>query len=134
MLAALKSENAVQAFSCEFCEIFKNNFLKSTSYRCFWMENKYNNTKIKRKIIKHNYFLAQPSSLRKAFLIKRSPWLLLDIYTISKFALFNFFHIESANGSVLYEKLFLNFWLFTVKHLCWSLFLIKFKAEGLQLY
>ena len=31
LLAALKNENAVQAFSCEFCEIFKNNFLKSTS-------------------------------------------------------------------------------------------------------
>ena len=27
----VQNENAVQAFSCEFCEIFKNNFLKSTS-------------------------------------------------------------------------------------------------------
>ena len=31
--AALKKETPVQVFSCEFCEIFKNTFLRNTSLR-----------------------------------------------------------------------------------------------------
>ena len=33
LLAALKKDIPVQVFSCEFCEIFKNNLLRNTSVR-----------------------------------------------------------------------------------------------------
>ena len=32
----LKKETPTQVFSCELCEIFKNNFLQNTSGECFW--------------------------------------------------------------------------------------------------
>ena len=33
LLAVLKKETPLQVFSCEFCEVFKNTFLKKTSLR-----------------------------------------------------------------------------------------------------
>ena len=54
---ALKKQTLVQVFSCEFCKIFKNSFLKN-SVQLLLVECKYNNnTKMIRRNIKHNYAL-----------------------------------------------------------------------------
>ena len=43
--------------------------------------------------------------------------------------------IRTGRPEVLCKKIvFKNFAIFTGKHLCWSLFLIKLQTSGLQLY
>ena len=60
-----------------------------------------------------------------------------DVIVVTCFQFFICFSDRSAKKksfAVVFPNTVKNFVIFTGKHLCWSLFLITFRSEGLQLY
>ena len=65
----VKKETLLRVFSCEFCEIFINAFLRTPRYDCIWIEYKYNNTKMIQINIKRNYTLPHFIRFNKQILL-----------------------------------------------------------------
>ena len=119
LLAWLKKETPVQAFSCEFCEIFKSTSLRNTPVRLFWTEYKYNNTKMKRLNKKHN---------KMKRLNKKHNYILPHFIQFSKQILF-FIAVKDDNQKQPFADVLQNscqnFATFTGKHLYWNNFMKK---------
>ena len=97
-------------FSCEFCEIFKNNFLKNTSVRLLLDRIQCNNTKLIQINMKHNYILPLSSSLSS-----KCYFSLLLKTTFRSTRSETFFKIGRLK----------HFPIFTGKHLCRNIFITK---------
>ena len=71
---------------------------------------------------------------KKSFLHRASPVATSGHLYYLLFLTFSIFSFRSSQRKCSMKKLFLKLGIFTGKHLCWSLFLIKFRVEGLKLY
>ena len=110
--AALKKETPVKVFSCEFCEIFKNTFLRKPPLDCFWIEYKYNDTKMKRMNMKRNYILPHFIHFKKSFFYRASPVAAsrhLHYFLSLLFLAFSISPFTSSHRKCSIKKLFLKF-------------------------
>ena len=131
---ALKKRPRYRCFLVNFAKFLRTLFYGKPPFDCFWIEYKYNDTKMKRINTKHNYIIPHFIQFKKSFFYRAFPVAAsghLHYFLSLLFLTFSISPFRSSHWEYYVKKLFLKFWIFTGKHLCWGHFLIKFGAEGL---
>ena len=133
----LKKRPRYRCFLVNFAKFLKTPFWGILLFDCFWIEYKYNDTKMKQINMKHNYILPHFILFKKSFSYRASLVAAsghLHYFLSLLFLTFSISPFRSSHRKCSIKKVILE-----VLNIHWKTpmlesLLIKFRAEGLQFY